>query len=592
MKKLLLAALLIFSFNVLFAQKGAPDWVDPYKRESRYPGNRYLVGLSSELVAKGQSLTTVYKQLNQMSRNQIIESIHVSVKSETEMNISIVNTQSTQLLDQNSVSISNAELVGLKFENYYYKKKKLAFSFSYVSIQELVDYNLNIIQTNTIAIDNNVSLAGSKIVNGDKEGAIELLFESQIKMKEIQQSAVLLMSLGQDSSLDFNKIGQMKLDIAGGTNDFFNKGTLNVHELASFYAYGLQLQIGKTPFTVCTGKVMFEDSEKESRFSEEFKNRILNKLSDLESVKLGESGCDFTFQGNFTEANGKVVMVTNFVDPKGKVKATVNNKFPLTSLKSGELSFLPENFEYIKDLPNIKIEIGKPAYTIKKVDLYKEPIPIIVTNNSIPIADMPLYFTISKGEVVQYETSISTDKSGAITLILNKDQIKKSGKLVLTTTIDVAGLLDIDAASTYCKNVLIENPPQLQQTKLQIIAPTVYINASEANLGSKMEIPLLAPAIKKTLVDLDYKFVDSEEDADFTVSIEASTRKGQSNKYMFFSYLDATIAMHENSTDKEIYKNGLSSIKGGASSFELASVKAYEMARDRFIKDFISELGQ
>lgn len=151
MKKILLFTLLFGFFTGAFAQKDAPYWLDPYNRESKYPNNKYLVGLSSELVGKNQSLASIYKQLNQMGRNQIIESIHVNVKSETVMNISIVNTESTQLLDQNSVSVSDAELVGLKYENYYYKKKKTAFSFSYVSIQDLIEFNLDIIKTNTAA---------------------------------------------------------------------------------------------------------------------------------------------------------------------------------------------------------------------------------------------------------------------------------------------------------------------------------------------------------------------------------------------------------------------------------------------------------
>ncbi len=592
MRKILLLITLLYIFDAAYAQKGAPDWLDPYNREAKYSSDKYLVGLSSELVPKGKSLADIYKQLNQLSRNQIIESIHVNIKSETKMNITIVNTESNQLLDQNSVSISKAELVGLKFENYYHKKKKLAFSFSYVSIQELVDYNLSIIKTNTEAIDKNVTLAGAKIISGDKEGAIELLFESQVKMKEIQQSAVLLMSLGMDNRLDFNKIGQMKLDIAQGTDDFFNKGTLNVHELSSFYAYGLQLQIGDSPFSVCTGKIMYQNSENESRFSKKFKNQILNKLSDLESVKLAESGCDFTFQGMFTEANGKVVMVTDFVDNNGKVKATVNNKFPLASVQFGDLAFLPENFEYIKDLSSIKLITEKPDFLIKKVNLYKHPIKIRVSTASVALADIPVHFTISKGESIQYEGDIISDKSGTATLILNKDQIKRSGKLVLNTTVNVAALLDIAADTEFYKKVLLENPPQKLQTKLNIIAPTVYINSSEAGLGNKMEIPLLGPAIKKTLIDMDYKFVDSEAAADYTLNIEASTRKGQSSQYMFFSYLDATIAMRETSTDKEIYKNGLSSVKGGGSSYELASIRAYEKAVDNFIKDFISKLGE
>lgn len=72
MRTFLLLALFTFAGVISNAQKRAPEWVDPYKRESKYPANRYLVGLSSELVAKGQSLTEIYKQLNQMSETRLL----------------------------------------------------------------------------------------------------------------------------------------------------------------------------------------------------------------------------------------------------------------------------------------------------------------------------------------------------------------------------------------------------------------------------------------------------------------------------------------------------------------------------------------
>ena len=82
-----------------------------------------------------------------------------------------------------------------------------------------------------------------------------------------------------------------------------------------------------------------------------------------------------------------------------------------------------------------------------------------------------------------------------------------------------------------------------------------------------------------------------EQNADYILTIDAKTRKGQKNQYMFLSYLDATIAMYKSSTNKEIYKKGLSSVKGGAADYELAGVKAYEKAINSFLDDFISELG-
>jgi hypothetical protein len=590
MRKIILLAVFLGIFNTAFAQKDAPYWLDPYQRESKYPADRFLVGLSSELVGKNQSLANIYKQLNQLARNQIIESIHVNVKSETEMNISIVNTESTQLLDQNSVSISKAELVGLKFENYYHKKKKTAFSFSYVSILDLIEFNLDIIKTNTAIIDNNVSVAGSSIDSGNKEKAIELLFESQLKLKEINQSAVVLMALDQDDKLDFNKIGQMKLDVAQGTHNFFNKGKLNVHELASFYAYGLQLQIGEAGITVCNGKIGYENSAKESKFSTEFNKRILNKLTDLESVNVAESGCDFTFEGTFNLANENIVMVSNFVNSNGQVKATVNNKFPYSAVEFGDLTFLPENFEYIPDLSVIKLTPEYPAYKIKKVELFKNPIDIEVSLNGNNLVDVPVNFTILRDDQVEYETSVMTSKTGIAQLVLNTEQIKHSGELLVSISVDLPALLDVEKDSEFARRMIVEYPLQEKQLKVEVYAPTVFVKSTELSMGQPLEISVLAPSVKNTLVELDYKFVESSEEADFIIVIESTTRKGQANQYAYFSYLDATVSMIRKDTGKEIYKNSLTSVKGAGANFGLASAKAYEKAKKTIGDDLAYQL--
>ncbi len=589
-KQLLLIVFVCFNIGA-WSQKDAPFWLDPYQRESKYPADQYLVGLSSELVGKKQSLSNIYKQLNQTSRNQIIESVHVNVKSETVMNISIVNTESTQLLDQNSVSISKAELVGLKFENYYYKKKKTAFSFSYVKIQDIIEFNLDIIKVNTAAIEKNVGIANTSIANGNKEKAIDLLFESQVKLKEINKAAVMLMALDQDDQLDFNKIGQMKLDIAQGTDDFFNKGTLNVQELASFYAYGLQLQLGDAGITVCKGKVGFETSGKESKFSAEFTNRILNKLSDLELVKIGESGYDFTFSGSFNRSNDNIVLVSNFVDSNGKVRATVNNKFPYNSVQFGELTFLPKNFQYINHLSEIKLIPEQEAYTIKKVELFKNPIKLALQLEGNPLIDIPVHFKILRNDEIEYETSIISNKNGIAELVINTDQIKRSGELLLHANVDVADLLGVEDNTDFIRKTLKEHPLQAKQLKVKVLAPTVYVSSKEYGLGKPLGITILAPSLKNALIELDYKFVEEAEGADYFITIEAATRSGQGKQGgIYFSYLDATVSMVRTDTGKEIYKSSLSSVKGSGANFELASAKAYEKAKKTIGNDISYEL--
>ncbi len=589
MRRILLIALSLTLLTEVSAQK-APFWLDPYQREAKYPNDQYLVGLNSELVGKKESLGPIYKQLNQMSRNQIIESIHVNVRSETEMNISIVNTESTQLLDQNSVSISRAELVGLKFENYYDKKRKTAFSFSYVSIQDLIVYNLKVIQTNTSAIDNNIALVNTSISEGDKEKAIDLLFESEQKLKEINQAAVILMALGQDDQIDFQKVGDMKLEIAQATNDFFNKGTLNVEELASFYAYALQLQLGDAGMTICRGNIGYQNSTRESRFSTEFNNRVLNKLSDLETVTIGETGCDFTFTGTFSEANNVIVLVANFADQNEKIQVAINKKFPYSVMSFGDLTFLPENFEYINDLSSIQLISSRPEYEIRKVELFENPILVNVTLGNNVLIDIPLSFNISKDEAKVLETSISTSKTGVAELVLNTDQLSSSGEYIVDAVIDVAKLLDVDPASDFLESTLIEFPPQVLQIKLEIFAPTVYVSSVESSLGKPLGINILAPSVKNSLVELDYKFVESPEEADYLINIESSTREGQANQYAHFAYLDATVSMIRTDTGKEIYKNSLTSVKGAGANFDLASAKAYEKAKTSIGSDLSYQL--
>ncbi|VAW26836.1 hypothetical protein MNBD_BACTEROID06-514, partial [hydrothermal vent metagenome] len=388
----------------------------------------------------------------------------------------------------------------------------------------------------------------------------------------------------------FNKIGQMKLDVAQGTDDFFNKGSLNVQQLASFYAYGLQLQLGDAGITVCKGKIGYENSGKESKFSTEFNKRVLNKLSDLELVKVGESGCDFTFEGSFNKANNNIVIVTNFDEANGKVRATVNNKFPYQSVQFGELSFLPENFEYINKLSEIIIIPDKEAYIIKKVELFRNPVNVLVQLDGNPLKDIPVHFKILRNDAVEYETTIISDKKGVAELVINTEQIKRSGEMLLHADVDVADLLGVEENSDFIQSTLKEHPLQAKQLKVKVLAPTVYVTSKEYALGDPLGINILAPSVKNALIELDYKFIDSAEGADYIITIEAATRSGQANQYGYFAYLDATISMVRTDTGKGIYKNSLTNIKGAGANFRMASAKAYEKAKKTIGNDISYEL--
>ncbi|MEM9856294.1 MAG: hypothetical protein AAF843_02995 [Bacteroidota bacterium] len=577
-------------FSQIYAQKDAPDWLDPFQRASRYPATAYLTGLSSEIVAKKQSLADVYGQLNQLSRNQIIESIKVDVKAETEMNISIVNTEATQMLDQTSVSTSEADLVGLKFENYYHKKKKLAFSFSYVSIQELVDYNLNVIRVATSEIEQNVDQA-EEALNTERKGAtIDLLYQSQVKLNEINEAAVVLFALGEESKLDFNKIRQLKSKVADLTDQALTTGSLNIVELASYLAYQLQLQLEEDPYYLCYGSLTYSNSGKESVFSLELKYKSFNLLGELGTVQLTETNCQLTYRGIFNASNDMASVTVGLADQGGTAKAGITVKVPMNVLQTGNVSFLPTNFSYIESLASIRLINKTPNYVIKKVDLFDYPIGVLVQLSDELLVDIPIKFTIRRDEKVEYETTIASDKYGRSSLTLNTDQLPLSGDFVLTAAIDVGALLGLPATSDFHQKVILDHPPYTLEKQLQVLAPTVYVESSELSLGGQRTIAVLAPSVKKELAQLDYQFVDSKNGADYFIRIEAATRKGQQNNIASFSYLDATVSMQSLKTGKEIYKYSVSNVKGGGADFNTADAKAYEKAKKMIANDLSYKL--
>ncbi|MEO1099667.1 MAG: hypothetical protein AAFX57_18225, partial [Bacteroidota bacterium] len=172
----------------------------------------------------------------------------------------------------------------------------------------------------------------------------------------------------------------------------------------------------------------------------------------------------------------------------------------------------------------------------------------------------------------------------------NTDQLPRSGDFVLSTAIDVVALLDVSPTLDFYQKVMLDHPPYILENKIQINAPTVYVQSTELSIGEQRTIPILSPSIKKELAGLDYQFVNNKEEADYSVEIEAATREGQRNNIAFFSYLDATVSMKDLKTGKEIYKYSVSNVKGGGSDFNRADAKAYEKAKKMIANDLSYKL--
>ncbi|MDR2126906.1 MAG: hypothetical protein LBP63_08765 [Prevotellaceae bacterium] len=105
-------------------------------------------------------------------------------------------------------------------------------------------------------------------------------------------------------------------------------------------------------------------------------------------------------------------------------------------------------------------------------------------------------------------------------------------------------------------------------------ATLLYVKSTEMNLGKKVEI--LAPKLKSELAKLGCGFKPLQDECDYVLNINASSRQGNSLNNMCFSYLDAEVSLMEQATGKEIYHNNFIDVKGAALDYEKAGRKAFE----------------
>lgn len=114
------------------------------------------------------------------------------------------------------------------------------------------------------------------------------------------------------------------------------------------------------------------------------------------------------------------------------------------------------------------------------------------------------------------------------------------------------------------------------QTPILYVAPVVYLDTEEKNLGSRMSTAPLSSAVKTSLLRRGLRFTENRSDADLTVIIRADTRSGSRVQGFATSFLDLDISVRNNTTRERVYHVSRADLRGTDLDFERAGIKAYE----------------
>ena len=142
MKKILI---IIYLLGVLplcsFSQ--TPTWLDEAFRKKEYPSESYLTGFLKEI--KVTETEKGMARLKELAKSDLIESLHVSIQSKSELKEVETKNKYNQSFVFESSSFSEADIYGLEILTHYDKKNKSLYVFAFVSKEKLIRYNKTII---------------------------------------------------------------------------------------------------------------------------------------------------------------------------------------------------------------------------------------------------------------------------------------------------------------------------------------------------------------------------------------------------------------------------------------------------------------
>lgn len=264
-KQFVLYILLILSATLSSAQS-IPDWMDPDLRAIEYPSSRFFIGLSNSDINPNESLEKVTERVRSTAQANLLESIRVTMKSQTASTIisENVNNQYFEKESFNNVTTKDvsAEIAGMETDSYYDHNLKMVYAFAYVSKNKVVSYHSNLLSNNITQMDILLNTAQELLSKNDREAARRQCALAIETLGKIKESQWLLESIEsgekiEESALQRERVNNMSTRLAMLQSDLDPK-----HEFILYLRKRLDQKLTLTRSYLNTSKSLLDEGEK------------------------------------------------------------------------------------------------------------------------------------------------------------------------------------------------------------------------------------------------------------------------------------------------------------------------------------------
>ena len=208
-------------------------------------------------------------------------------------------------------------------------------------------------------------------------------------------------------------------------------------------------------------------------------------------------------------------------------------------------------------------------------------------NDGKRVINLPLKIRFKKGSGILKE-SIITDGNGSAAILVRT--ISSGEKLqILEVSLDLNKTITEDV-SPVLRSIISSIPSPTAEIAIDVRNPTIYLSSTERFEDTVMGQAQIEPQLKNHFIEAGFHFVDQASTADWKMTLNASATRGTEYSGMYTVFADVSLSVVDSGSDKEIYKNALSRIKGIDLNYKSAANKALNNAADQLNANILPDI--
>ncbi|MDR0515569.1 MAG: hypothetical protein LBH25_00820 [Fibromonadaceae bacterium] len=200
--------LVLFLATSLFAQEGAPLWIQEGWRSAQYPPSQWYTGFSQDILKPGMKAAEPLKRLERDAQKKMAESVIVRIASEsaleTKSNIKQQGQSTSETIDKNYMQAIQAstdiEIAKAEIRSHHDAKVGIIYAFAAVKKKDLADFYRSKITSIFYFADKELALAEQIAEQGKKKPALDKVYAVEDSLKSVGYWDSFLQAVESDNS--------------------------------------------------------------------------------------------------------------------------------------------------------------------------------------------------------------------------------------------------------------------------------------------------------------------------------------------------------------------------------------------------------